>query len=661
MVTFLDRTNSKTVAICTIAWSLTGIKKFLYFTHQNSDKRKNIRSQVTFGFKYILLQTANATWEMFHTAQTNMDQIRVYSNTVPTHLTGAVKMIMYASNEELGEFLHLPISAMKNIAEKCLKRACETEEGIQTVMELIGELQEACTGTKGHYERQLIKARCNLDVLKEERERIQNEKELLNKQYEQLSDSIRNAEKKFGEAMTNLPGGWSALGMQIVDGIVTGANAVVKFLTKPGQNKRAGNRPRQSSQSTPASSSNKTIDGNSMKAYNEAIYLQSVICSLSQSFDDDDKAREALIKDNTNMYTYQAKIESINERVSLLDDCSVKDNVMQNCRKGIALCKQIGEITREFSGNNALPKSITDNIRVLQADVNKIALEGQELMEACPNKQAPNRESWQITDHVDGGVVKTQLENARLKAKLSCENLRKAQLSFDRLSKDFSEKNERLSKVLGDVAKINLEKFDFEEILETLGRGLEELGNLRQSWGKIVHFFQTISNILSCSLNVSLNDFIGLSESTKKHALQGYNLSHLKRDMLYHQVICVSQIAYFVSHIAETYGEVSNQNIMPAMNGIPALLKFNPETQKTAIKHMMEVLKSDCERAQAEIGLLVNKKGSEFEASVKIRVSNIKTQMQQLAIQLKESNVQLNELTEPGIDEEIEQLIDEFV
>ena len=604
-----------------------------------------------------LLQTANATWEVFNTAQTNMDQIRLYSNTVPTHLTGAVKMIMSASNEELGEFLHLPISAMKNIADKCLKRARETEEGIHNVMELIGELQEACTGTKGHYERQLTKARCNLDVLEEERGRIKNEKEVLTKQYGQIRDSIRNAENKFEEAITDLPGGWSALGMQIVDGIVSGATAVVKFLTKPTKSQREGKGSHQSSPSIPASSSDKTIDGNDMKAYNEVIHLQSIIYAFSQGVDKDD----TISNDNINIYTYQAKIKNINERVSLLEDSSVKEKVKQLCNKGIEICKKIEKTRRDFSSDKKLPTTITDNIRALQTDVNDLASEGQELMEACPNKQAPSRESWQITDNVDGGVVKTQLANAKLKAKLSCENLRKAQQSYDKLSKDFSEKSERLAKVLGDVAKINLEKFDFEEILEALGRGLQELCHLRQSWGKLVHFFQTISNILSCSLDVSLNNFIGLSESTKKHAIQGYSVSHLKRDMLYEQVISVSQIAYFVSHIADTYGEVSKQNIMPAMNDISAILKFNPDTHKMAIKHMMESLKSDCEKAQEEIHLLVNKKGREYDTMVKKRVINIKTQMRELATNLKESKIELEGATESGLEEEIEQLIDDFV
>ena len=44
--------NQRTIVVCAIDWSLIEIKQFLYFTHQHSEKHKDIRWQATFGFKY---------------------------------------------------------------------------------------------------------------------------------------------------------------------------------------------------------------------------------------------------------------------------------------------------------------------------------------------------------------------------------------------------------------------------------------------------------------------------------------------------------------------------------------------------------------------------------------------------------------------------------
>ena len=41
----------ETVVICTIDWSLIGMKQFLYAIRQHSEKRIDIHCKVTFGFK----------------------------------------------------------------------------------------------------------------------------------------------------------------------------------------------------------------------------------------------------------------------------------------------------------------------------------------------------------------------------------------------------------------------------------------------------------------------------------------------------------------------------------------------------------------------------------------------------------------------------------
>lgn len=188
---------------------------------------KKKQTHLLFFSSYDSLQTANTTWCVFHTAQKNMDLIRMYSTKLPEHLTRAIKMIEYASNKELQNFLHLPILAVKTISDKCLEKAKEAEEGIINAMALVGELQEACTGTKGHYQRQLDKTKCVTEVLREEKQLIKEERELLSKQFQQLSESVQTAEKNFLETLNDLPVEWSALGMAVTDGIVTGANAVL--------------------------------------------------------------------------------------------------------------------------------------------------------------------------------------------------------------------------------------------------------------------------------------------------------------------------------------------------------------------------------------------------------------------------------------------------
>ena len=59
MITLWTEQTQKSVVVCTVDWSSIGIKQFLYFTHKDSEKRIDIRCQVTFGFKYISLSIAD--------------------------------------------------------------------------------------------------------------------------------------------------------------------------------------------------------------------------------------------------------------------------------------------------------------------------------------------------------------------------------------------------------------------------------------------------------------------------------------------------------------------------------------------------------------------------------------------------------------------------
>lgn len=59
--------------------------------------------------------------------------------------------------------------------------------------------------------------------------------------------------------------------------------------------------------------------------------------------------------------------------------------------------------------------------------------------------------------------------------------------------------------------------------------------------------------------------------------MHGYGMSHLQRDLLYNQVFQASEIAHFVSHVDDTYTEVSNKFVLPDIKQLPLFLQFNPE------------------------------------------------------------------------------------
>ena len=106
-------------------------------------------------------------------------------------------------------------------------------------------------------------------------------------------------------------------------------------------------------------------------------------------------------------------------------------------------------------------------------------------------------------------------QNAQKEVDTAKEMLKYSQERYDSSTRILKESNDELGKVLADIAKYDMQKIDFEKIRETLIKGIKALANLREQWGKLVRFFQMISNLIKCSMDTSLKDFV---ESTKSGA-----------------------------------------------------------------------------------------------------------------------------------------------
>ena len=63
MVPFLAKQTQRTIVTCTIDWTVIGMKQFLYAIHQHSEKRIDIHSKVTFGFKYVMSANSEGSGE----------------------------------------------------------------------------------------------------------------------------------------------------------------------------------------------------------------------------------------------------------------------------------------------------------------------------------------------------------------------------------------------------------------------------------------------------------------------------------------------------------------------------------------------------------------------------------------------------------------------
>lgn len=130
----------------------------------------------------------------------------------------------------------------------------------------------------------------------------------------------------------------------------------------------------------------------------------------------------------------------------------------------------------------------------------------------------------------------TNLENSRNNYAKECEKL--------------NDSSRKLAELMGEMAKLDLKKIDFEEIKKILKRGIKALAKLREEWTKLVRFFQMMSNIIDCCLSVSLKNFVEHTETSAQRALEGYSITSFRKDLIYQQAFQAAKIAYLVNMIS---------------------------------------------------------------------------------------------------------------
>lgn len=123
-----------------------------------------------------------------------------------------------------------------------------------------------------------------------------------------------------------------------------------------------------------------------------------------------------------------------------------------------------------------------------------------------------------------------------------------------------------------------------------------------------------------------------MQKAVPKSRVEGYSLTHLKRELLYQQVVLVSEIAQFIAILAGSYTAVSTEHLLPITESLPLLLKFDPKTQKDELRLHSQKLKTTCEAAQQSISRMLEQKKREFDKAVAARIAVLQhTKNQQLA------------------------------
>lgn len=570
-----------------------------------------------------------------------MDQIRLMSSNVPKHQRDATKILLQGDDHELEDLLPKPLRAIKDTADKCLNLASSVEYMFEHVMDLIGEILEACVGAKGAYENELKEVNAALIVAKMKKKIAEEQKEMAKKSYLDLHKTVQRTEAAYEKSLESMPGGWKSIALNTVEGFSNSFTTAVSGISRiatlglgssgskdKSMVEKIFKRGEKNGASTETA---KHIDEKSVQAYSSSLKLKSFANTLMSACLEDDKLKGDLSKESDTLYYLKCQFSEMLKEQGGKSSNLVQQRLITLCREGIVICDQV---IREKS---SMQQSAEDSSKLAEAMTlfhNKILVfevEGKNILGACPTEaKSPNQSILPPDPEPGKGAVQQAMLSARFKIEQTQAQLDHSRDRYDKACDQLNEKSARLGEVLAELQKLDISKLDFEKIRQTLIKGIKGLGELREHWAKLVMFFQMMSNIISCSLNSSLKDFGTYAQKTQEKALLKYPVTKLKRDMIYQLAFEAAKTAYLVNMISGTYVEVSEKYIMDRVAGLGKLQGYDPDNEIAQIRQERMALIQGCKDAQEGIKALVMERKREFSMKVEARAKRIKTEFEKV-------------------------------
>ena len=526
-------------------------------------------------FRACLVQVSNRGWDAFNKAHTSMDQIRLYSNNVDKHVKTAVKFLITGSAEDVQSMVPDALKNIDVIADDCLELATSVEKEFVAVMKLIAELLEACTRAKGQHEEDLKAAKIAHEVAEEHMKAVQAEKEDVLSRRNEMEKQMKEANEEFKDAIKSMPGAWSIIGKACADTMISATRVVgaipSMMLGRLGFNTRSS---QESQVNEPTRDSNCPQHSEGAlaiyKIVPEVYGLVETLVTLAHGGEvmkGDKKAKHGVLRS-------MKALESIKRnRLEEVNESSMKTRVLK-------LCKDAIDLSQALSKKPQLQYSEEDIEEIhLQADM---LLEEARILQgvshsvlgtnALPNT-SPNL-AKQPAYNSDGGLVQQALDSYRFRTETAKEMLKDSRRAYEASCDEVAKKTREVTNLLVEMKELDLKEIDMEKIRKTLVKGIQALGELREQWGKLVRFFQMLSNLVKCCLSTSLKTFVQTSRNRLDQGDSG--MSAAMRDVIFEQAFQANQIAYVVNSISSVYVEVSDKHLMERITCLGKLIALDP-------------------------------------------------------------------------------------
>lgn len=591
-------------------------------------------------FRACLVQVSNAGWRAFNEAHKNMDTIRLYSAKVPGQVKKVVRTLVSGSKEDVKDILPIELRKIEENASESLELAKAVESKFENVMHLTGELLEVSSAAKGHFQNTQVELQTKREIALTKEKSVREEIERAKEEQDKLTKQVKEAKAQWEKAVDSMPSGWDLVGMQFVEGITkaftSAAETVISAVATRGMNSssapshadpnlRVDPSEKQSAKRVSKLPTQALVKAELMKVFSAK--LVEVLATFQDKSNGGEPAKD--IKKT------RLEMESLQKDWSTEQESKDDQEGLKLLSRGLEICMEAEKELEDLNLSNDKMKKIAKRASKLKDDIFKFCTKVQTKVQTNPLYTKPPRQARNMADpakSASSSAANMAVESARFKIAETRGLLEKQEMLYDEGNKQLKESNKELSKVLQSLVEFSPEKIaNFDQIRETLKKGIKALASVRERWQKLVEFFQCITNIIKVCQKESLTSFVEYSKVAQERRLtKGYTDTDFMRDLIYEQVSQANKTSYVVWSISNTYVEVSRNHLMSRLASLGHLIALDPEKDRATIEEKRIELLEGSQEAERAIMQLVSEAQNTFHEKVGERIKQFEEEMEKV-------------------------------
>ncbi|CAF1169932.1 unnamed protein product [Didymodactylos carnosus] len=561
-------------------------------------------------FRATLVQISHDGYKAFMFAHSSMNKIQMYMKQIPEHVTTALEIISTGTPRMLKTILPQSLNFIESIGKECMKLANDTHHKFEITQYLISEVISSTVAAEkvSIDKRDEIIREKNDALLK--KSYLQNITTMVYQRYNETKVNLEKAEERYKIAMNEMPTGWNAVRMRMVQHM----DQTTKILVDSLQSYLAIN----TTSSIPTSLPGIVLKAAESFAFTIIKPVQSHLSQIVGTIDHVVGKKKNIRRpeqDTLKQFLNGKNILSILQ--DLIKDTGTPDDdknkkMLQSLIKTSILT--IEDLIKTLNQSSSIE---TDKIHGLRTKLATIIHECEPYLVA---EQLKNSEGDAMTTTIGDDTYINQLTNEKLKALLEQKLLELAEKQRQKMYEAVILHQEKMYNLMQKIAGLNIQHIDYNQLIDLLDQSHSLLSQISEQWSYFVSFFSQIQTRAEVEVRMNVEYFNTAANSAKNGWRRKQEQSVHKRQ-LNTKAISLYQCSHILYAMANTYMDISENYFIHQLAGLSKLISIKSDDERSRV---LKQLVSGNNQTQEKIRLLSIKRNRDYDNQIRIEKGKLK-------------------------------------